>query len=105
MFGIRDIRRNVSPKFIEICSGRSREGARPSPPPPLFSDQAEERPGPYLSKGLDEKKKERNFQEQLTILTVFTSETRRTYTPIFFLCESRLTGTVVIATGLITSTL
>ena len=33
MFGIRDIRRNVSPKFIEICSGRSREGARPSPPP------------------------------------------------------------------------
>ena len=32
MFGIRDIRRNVSPKFIEICSGRSREGARPSLP-------------------------------------------------------------------------
>ena len=79
MFGIRDIRRNVLPKFIEICSGRSREGAHPSP---LFLDQAEEfcfwRPGPYLSKGLDEKKKERNFQEQLTILTVFTSETRRT---------------------------
>ena len=42
MFGIRDIRRNVLPKFIEICSDRSREGARPSPPPPLFLDQAEE---------------------------------------------------------------
>ena len=80
MFGTRDIRRNVLPKFIEICSGRSREGARPSPP--LFLDQAEEifwgGPGPHLSKDLDEKKKESNFQEQLTILTVFTSETRRT---------------------------
>ena len=75
------------PKFIEICSGRSREGARPSPPP-LFLDQAEARraqeifvwrPGPHLSKHLDEKKlKESNFQEQLTILTMFTSETRRT---------------------------
>ena len=76
------------PKFIEICSGRSREGARPFPPPPLFLDQAEARraqeifvwrPGPHLSKHLDEKKlKESNFQEQLTILTMFTSETRRT---------------------------
>ena len=36
------------------------------------------RPGPHLSKDLDEKKNESNFQEQLTILTVFTSETRRT---------------------------
>ena len=76
------------PKFIEICSGRSKEGARPSPPPPLFLDQAEARraqeifvwrPGPHLSQHLDEKKlKESNFQEQLTILTMFTSETRRT---------------------------
>ena len=59
----------------------------PPPPPPLFLDQAEARraeeifvwrPGPHLSKDLDEKKKESNIQEQLTILTVFTSETRRT---------------------------
>ena len=57
------------------------------PPPPLFLDQAEARraqeifvwrPGPHLSKDLDEKKNESNFQEQLTILTMFTSETRRT---------------------------
>ena len=63
------------------------EGPGPLPPPPLFLDQAEARraqeifvwrPGPHLSKYLDEKKKESNFQEQLTILTVFTSETRRT---------------------------
>ena len=63
------------------------EGPGPLPPPPLFLDQAEARraqeifvwrPGPHLSKDLDEKKKESNFQEQLTILTVFTSETRRT---------------------------
>ena len=62
-------------------------GEGPDTPPPLFLDQAEARRaeeifvwrrGPHLSKDLDEKKKESNIQEQLTILTVFTSETRRT---------------------------
>ena len=58
------------------------QGRAPSPPP-LFLDQAEARraeeifvwkPDPHLSKHLDEKKlKESNFQEQLTILTMFTS--------------------------------